>query len=119
MSGPRVLLLTLAERTSAKGTVYLAGWLGKARLVGFKSKEPDQFGNPTWEVYAQAPEPRADTAQAPEPKADSTQDPTRNAQRGQRLFDRSRDAAQRTQEPPRDWLDDSEAAIRDLEGRGR
>jgi hypothetical protein len=38
MSEPRVLLFTLSERTSAKGSHYLTGWLGKCKLVGFKSK---------------------------------------------------------------------------------
>jgi hypothetical protein len=67
MSDARVLLLTLSERTSAKGTRYLSGWCGKARLVGFLSDEPDKFGNPQWLVYAAEPEPR------PEPRpADTT-----------------------------------------------
>jgi hypothetical protein len=106
MSGPRVLLMTLSERTSAKGTAYLSGWLGKARLVGFKAKEPDKYGNEVWEIYAQEPEPRADSDQAPRP--------TRNAERGARTWDRSRGAAQRMQEPPAGRLDDSAEAIRDL-----
>jgi single-strand DNA-binding protein len=44
---------------------------------------------------------------------------TRNAERGQRTHDRSRDTAQRMQEPPQTGLDDSETAIADLTGRGR
>jgi len=45
---------------------------------------------------------------------------TRNAERGQRTHDRSRDAAQRMQAPPQSWIDDSEAAIAALErGPGR
>jgi hypothetical protein len=119
MSGPRVLLMTLAERTSGKGTVYLAGWLGKARLVGFKAKEPDKYGNEAWEIYAQEPEPKADNDRPPLPT------------RGQRMHDRSlataageaivRELRQpRMPDPPASWLDDSEAAIRDLvEGPGR
>jgi hypothetical protein len=74
--------MTLAERTSAKGNVYLAGWLGKARLVGFKSKERDRYGNEVWEIYAQEPEPKA--------ASDQEQAPTRNAERGQRAWDRTR-----------------------------
>ncbi len=61
MSGPReprVLLLTLSERTSAKGTRYFTGYLGKAKLVAFLDKDPDKFGNPVWSVYASEPEPR-------------------------------------------------------------
>jgi hypothetical protein len=100
MSGPRVLLMTLAERTSGKGNVYLSGWLGKARLVGFKSKEPDRYGNEVWEIYAQEPEPKADSDQAPRQ--------TRNAERGQRTWDRAHDAQ-------RPLYDDS--ALADLEER--
>ena len=43
---PRVLLLTLSRRTSAKGNEYWAGYLGKASVVGFPG-EPDKFGNET------------------------------------------------------------------------
>jgi hypothetical protein len=34
---PKVLLMTLSERVSGKGTRYFSGWPGKARLVGFLS----------------------------------------------------------------------------------
>jgi hypothetical protein len=125
MSGPRVLLMTLSERTSAKGTAYLSGWLGKARFVGFKAKDPDKYGNERWDIYAQEPEPKSDSDQAPRQ--------TRNAERGQRTWDRARDAGRaqaageavlaaagrdRTPEPPQSWIDDTEAAIAGLE-RGR
>ena len=77
MSGPRVLLMMLSERTSAKGTAYLSGWLGKAKLVGFKAKEPDRYGNEVWEIYAQEPEPKSDSDQAP-----PQQPATRELERG-------------------------------------
>ena len=58
MSGsPRVLLMQLSERTSAKGRKYMRGWLGKASVVAFES-EADKFGNPTWDVYVSTPEQR-------------------------------------------------------------
>jgi hypothetical protein len=57
MNGPRVLLMSLSVRTSARGNTYLSGWLGKAQVVGF-SGEPDKFGNPTWDIYLAEPEPR-------------------------------------------------------------
>ena len=55
MSGPddKVLLTTLWERTSQKGTVYLSGYLGKARLVAFRG-EPTEDGAPTWKLFVQA-----------------------------------------------------------------
>jgi hypothetical protein len=46
----KVLLCSLWERTSAKGTVYLSGFLGKARVVGFRGESrPD--GTQTWDLY--------------------------------------------------------------------
>jgi hypothetical protein len=111
MSGPRVLLMTLAERTSGKGNLYLSGWLGKARLVGFKAEEPDQCGNEVWEIYAQEPEPKADSDQA--------RPSTRNAERGQRQWDRSRRSIDRAHDAQRPFQDDSNLAVADLEERGR
>src|SRR6186997_3079035 len=67
MNANRVLLLTLSERTSAKGNPYLSGWLGKASVVAFRG-EDDKHGNPTWDVFVSTPEPRPD--QQPPPRAD-------------------------------------------------
>jgi hypothetical protein len=52
MSGPdrKVLLATLWQRTSERGTEYLSGFLGKARIVAFRG-EPTADGIPTWDVY--------------------------------------------------------------------
>jgi hypothetical protein len=54
---PKVLLMTLSERTSAKGRRYFSGWLGKASVVAFEG-EPDKFGNPSWDVFVNEPQPR-------------------------------------------------------------
>src|SRR5215212_3493979 len=54
----KVLLLELAQRTSAKGTVYLTGWMAKARLVGFLAPEPNERGDQVWRIYVQEPQPR-------------------------------------------------------------
>ena len=54
---PKVLLTTLTERTSAKGNLYLTGWLTKARVVGFRGDDDDQ-GHPVWNIYLSEPEPR-------------------------------------------------------------
>jgi hypothetical protein len=54
---PKVLLVKLSQRTSGKGTIYLSGWMGSARLVGFLDKEPDKNGDPVWNVYAAEPRP--------------------------------------------------------------
>jgi hypothetical protein len=58
MSGPRVLLMRLSCRTSAKGTEYLSGYLGLARVVAFRGRELDRYGNETWDVYLSEPEPK-------------------------------------------------------------
>lgn len=56
---PKVLLMQLTQRTSGKGNAYLTGWLGKAKLVGFKG-EPDEHGNERWDVYAAEPQPKGE-----------------------------------------------------------
>src|SRR3954454_700760 len=61
-AGPRVLLLTLSERTSAKGNAYLSGWLGKASVVAFRG-EDDKHGNPTWDLFVSTPEPKPEQRQ--------------------------------------------------------
>jgi hypothetical protein len=58
MSEARVLLTRLSVRTSARGNEYLVGPLGNARLVGFKSREPDKYGNEQWELYVAEPPPK-------------------------------------------------------------
>ena len=60
MNEPRVLLATLAVRTSKHGRPYVTGWLGKSRLIGFPG-QPDRYGNETIDLYLQqAPEERAE-----------------------------------------------------------
>lgn len=54
---PKVLLLQLSERTSARGNRYMRGWLGRAAVVAFQG-EKDQAGNQSWDVDVSAPEPR-------------------------------------------------------------
>jgi hypothetical protein len=66
VTGPRVLLLTLSERTSGKGNRYLSGWLGKASVVAFAG-EPDRHGNPTWDLFVSEPQPRAEAGQERDP----------------------------------------------------
>src|SRR3954447_17306122 len=80
-AGPRVLLLTLSERTSAKGNAYLSGWLGKASVVAFRG-EPDKHGNPTWDLFVSTPEPRAEQQQS-KPEAGQERPQARSEQRPQ------------------------------------
>lgn len=50
---PKILLCQLWQRTSAKGNTYLAGYLGKASVVAFKSEDgvlPDGV-SAIWSVY--------------------------------------------------------------------
>jgi hypothetical protein len=51
-AGQKVLIATLWQRTSGKGNEYLSGFLGKARIIGFKG-EPTADGTPTWDIYVQ------------------------------------------------------------------
>jgi hypothetical protein len=48
----KVLIATLWERTSAKGNTYLSGFLGKARVIGFRG-ERTADGTQTWDIYLQ------------------------------------------------------------------
>jgi hypothetical protein len=48
--GEKILIAILWERTSAAGNTYLSGFLGKARVVGFRG-EPTADGVPTWDLY--------------------------------------------------------------------
>jgi hypothetical protein len=52
MSAPdqKVLIATLWQRTSGKGNPYLAGYLGKARVIAFNG-EATADGTPTWNLY--------------------------------------------------------------------
>ena len=54
MSGgdQKVLVASLWQRTSDKGNEYLSGFLGKARVIGFRG-EPRPDGTPTWDLYLQ------------------------------------------------------------------
>jgi hypothetical protein len=79
MSAPHVLLMRLSIGESAKGTEYLSCFLGCARVIAFKAKEPDRYGNGQWEVYVAEPEPKDGQQRREQPV------------RGQSTWDRSRD----------------------------
>jgi hypothetical protein len=48
----KVLIATLWQRTSERGNEYLSGFLGKARVIGFRG-EPTADGFLTWDLYLQ------------------------------------------------------------------
>jgi hypothetical protein len=136
---PMVQLTTVWERTSASGNRYFSGFLGASQLLIFDAGEqphPTREGETVhvWNVLLQERD-----------QAARQQTQTRAAERGQRTWDRSREQQRQAerakagqvgeallreagrdfsrrrenQAPPQAWLDDSEAAIRDLEGHGR
>jgi hypothetical protein len=51
-SDQKVLIATLWHRISERGNEYLSGFLGKARIIGFRG-EPTADGTPTWDLYVQ------------------------------------------------------------------
>ncbi len=72
MSGrpePKVLLMTLSQRTSGKGNAYLSGWLGKASVVAFPG-EADKFGNATWDLFVSPAPPRQQPSTAGGPRSE-------------------------------------------------
>lgn len=70
--GPSVTVFKMYERTSAKGNTYLAGSLGLAQIVAFRSSEPNEHGQHVWEFkFQERPErrdPAAPQAYAPDPQ---------------------------------------------------
>jgi hypothetical protein len=128
MSGdrkPMVQLATLWERTSANGNRYFSGFLNGNSILLFDGGEQDHPTKPgervhVWNLVLQ------ERDQAPRSS-------TRNAERGQRQWDRARDVerhAARTRAsqagnalvdhaPDRPFYDGSDEAVGDLEGRGR
>jgi hypothetical protein len=128
---PMVLLTTVWERTSAQGNRYFSGFLGNSQLLMFDDGEqphPTREGETVhvWKVLLQ--------------ERDHAPRQTRNAERGQQQWDRSRDRQRHAEctkagaageavlreagrdprpEPPGDFYDDSREAVADLEGRGR
>ena len=46
----KILIANLWQRTSASGREYSSGFLGKARVVGFRG-EPTADGTPSWDIY--------------------------------------------------------------------
>lgn len=60
MSAPgqaKILLATLTECTSGRGTIYLRGSLGASNLMAFGGEPSDQ-GRPTWNLYLVERPPR-------------------------------------------------------------
>jgi hypothetical protein len=60
---PKVLIATLWQRTSERGNEYLSGFLGKARVIGFRG-EPTAGGIPTWDLYLQPGKEQEECAEA-------------------------------------------------------
>jgi len=124
MDQPRMVKLAeLWERTSARGTRYFSGFIGDCQVLLFDGGEKDHPTRPgervhVWRLMVQERDPSRRPAQQ------STRQPSGyrgdSARRAPTDEERARAAAREaTREPPASWVDDSEAAIRDLTGRGR
>jgi hypothetical protein len=94
---PKILLATLWERTSEKGNRYLSGFLGKARVIGFRG-EPTADGTPTWDLYVQ-PGKEQEKAEAERKPASSRPARSEQPQRQQQR--------QQQPDPNRPFFDDS------------
>ena len=73
-STPNVLILELSEHTSNAGNTYFAGWMGKAKLVGFCGEGEDRDGTAVriLKVFAQEPPTTATTTPASSLKGTAT-----------------------------------------------
>lgn len=69
MSAPnqKILIANLWQRTSAAGNEYLSGFLGKARIIGFRG-EPTSDGTPTWDIYVSPGREQEEAGQAQTPR---------------------------------------------------
>lgn len=78
---PSIPLMRLYERTSRKGTHYLTGRLGAAKVVVLKSSETTEDGTPIWNVLVSPtpPKPAPDAAQAK--PSEPNGEPARDRQR--------------------------------------
>jgi hypothetical protein len=89
ISDGKVLVCSLWERTSAKGNTYLSGFLGKARIIGFRG-EPTADGTLTWNIYLQPgkEQEEASTSRVPRSTAGSRRQPRSQEQAaGEPFFD--------------------------------
>lgn len=68
-----VPIAKLYERTSRKGNTYLAGRLGMANIVLFKSDEVSEHGQPIWYLKVSEPLPKADARDIQKPLDADTQ----------------------------------------------
>jgi hypothetical protein len=76
---PKVLIATLWQRTSERGNEYLSGFLGKARIIGFRG-EPTADGIPTWNLYLQPGKEQEERAEA---RSHQPRQPSAASDRGQ------------------------------------
>jgi hypothetical protein len=108
---PKIQLLRLFERTSARGNRYLTGRLGSAKLIASQATdvpEDQRYGaDVVWNVFIQGEDDQH--ADRPNFRGD-------RARRHPTPAETSRviEAVKR----PASWIDDSKAAIDDLTGRG-
>ena len=68
-----VPLAKLYERTSKKGNVYMAGKMGMANIVLFKSDEVSDHGQPIWYLKVSEPMQRSDARDVAKPLDADTQ----------------------------------------------
>ena len=110
---PKVLIATLWQRTSERGNEYLSGFLGKARVIGFRG-EPTADGIPTWNLYLQPGKEQEERAEA---RSHQPRQPSAASDRGHQARRVQRWAKPATErlDPNRLFHDDD---ISDI-GRGR
>jgi hypothetical protein len=96
---PKVLIATLWHRRSARGNDYLSGYLGKAKVIGFRGETmPD--GIQTWNIFLQ-PGKEQETAEAERKTASP-----RRSEQPQRQHARAAPRATAAAEPDRPFFDD-------------
>jgi hypothetical protein len=91
---PKVLICALWQRTSERGNEYLSGFLGKARVIGFRG-EPTPEGIQTWNIFLQ---PGKEQEKAEEERKAASSRPAASPRRAEK--------PQRRPEPDRPFFSD-------------
>jgi hypothetical protein len=73
---PSIEFCRLYERESARGTKYLVGRLGRAR-ISLLPGDPTEDGTPTWRLLIQQPPPKTEASERPRQGALDARSPVR------------------------------------------
>jgi hypothetical protein len=101
----KILIATLWQRTSASGREYLSGFLGKARVVGFRG-DPTPDGTPTWDIYLTPGKEQEERGSSPQRSGGEPRTHTSSTRTGVQRWKPKTPAEFRPADPGRPFFDD-------------